>query len=157
MQRRSYIKRTPFERKATHKRPRRTYGGLKAKPYRSIETRKGIKDALDVVTSLLVRARDGRCVTCGTTENLECSHYFKRRFLATRWDLRNCNAQCSTENQEHNVNPFRYRAYMVERIGEDGLDELFALRNSVWRPSDDELRELLEDYRGQLRTIKRAA
>jgi len=134
------------------------YGGeLKARPYRSLTTRKGIKDELDRVTSLLVRARDGRCVTCGTTEDLQCSHYFKRTFLATRWNLQNCNAQCARENEEHNKNPFRYRKYMVSRIGEDGLDALFKLRNSVWRPTDDELRALLDDYRRQLREMRKAA
>jgi hypothetical protein len=152
------IARTPFMRtKKVDDKKRRNYGGLKSKPYRSLKTRKGLKDALDVVTSLLVRARDGHCVTCGTTEDLQCSHYFKRTFLATRWNLTNCNAQCAKENEAHNRNPFKYRAYMMSMIGEDGLDELFKLRNSVWRPSDEDLRALLEDYRGQLRTIRRAA
>ena len=133
------------------------YGGLKIKPYHSIKTRKGIKDELDRITSLLVRARDGRCVTCGTTEDLQCSHYFKRRFLATRWNLQNCNAQCAEHNELHNRVPWPYREYMVKRIGEDGLDELFKLRNSKWRPSDDELQALLDDLNRQLREIRKAA
>jgi 5-methylcytosine-specific restriction endonuclease McrA len=143
------LRRTPFKRTTP----------LRRHPRRPLQksVRRKLKDELDRITSLLVRARDRRCVTCGTTENLECSHYFKRGYLATRWNLTNCNAQCSRENGIHNVNPFKYRAYMVKLIGEDGLDELFKLRNSVWRPTDDELRSLLESHRTLLRTMKRAA
>jgi hypothetical protein len=140
------LERAAFRRDASD-----NFAGLRSKPYRPLSTRKGLKDELDRVTSLLVRARDGRCVTCGTTESLQCSHYFKRSFLATRWNLQNCNAQCAAHNELHNRVPWPYREYMVKRIGEQGLDELFALRNSVWRPSDDELRALLGDLRQQLK------
>lgn len=148
------LTRTPFRRQPSHKRPKRNYAKAK-KPEPG--SRRALKAELDTLTSLIVRARDGRCVTCGTTESLECSHYFKRRFLATRWNLQNCNAQCAHENEEHNSSPFRYRAYMVKLIGEDGLDELFALRNSVWRPSDEELRALRDSYRQMLREMREAA
>ena len=131
--------------------------GMRRGGYRSLSTRKGLKDELDRVTSLLVRARDQRCVTCGTTEDLTCSHYFKRSFLATRWNLTNCNAQCAAHNELHNRVPWPYREYMVRLIGKEGLDELFKLRNSVWRPSDDELRALLDEYRRRLREMRRAA
>jgi hypothetical protein len=137
--------------------PRRNYGGLKAKPYRSLSKRAGIKAELDRLTSLIVRARDGRCVTCGTTDDLTCSHYFKRRFLATRFDLTNCNAQCSRCNDRHNQNPFPYRAYMVGLIGESGLDELFELRNSVWRPSDEELKTMRLQYQMMLKRSARVS
>lgn len=128
--------------------------GIEAKPYHPRATRKGIKDELDRLTSLIVRARDRRCVTCGTTEDLQCSHYFKRRFLATRWNLTNCNAQCAKENEEHNKSPFRYREYMVKTYGEEALDALFALRNSVWRPTDDELSYMLGQYRCMLKEMR---
>lgn len=108
----SRLARAPFRKDAVD-----NYGGMKAKPYRSLKTRRGVKDELDRVTSLLVRARDGCCVTCGTTEDLQCSHYLKRTFLATRWNLTNCNAQCGTHNELHNRVPWPYRKYMVSMIG----------------------------------------
>lgn len=120
-------------------------------------SRRAIKAELDRLTSLIVRARDGRCVTCGTTEGLTCSHYFKRRFLATRWSLTNCHAQCAPCNERHNRIPWPFRAYMVKLIGEHGLDDLFALRNSAWRPSDEELKTLRCQYQMTLKTMRKAA
>jgi hypothetical protein len=151
------LARTRFVRKKAEGKKRRNYTGLRSKPYRSLKTRLGVKDELDRVTSLLVRARDGCCVTCGTTEDLQCSHYFKRTFLATRWNLTNCNTQCGKHNELHNRVPWPYREYMVKLIGEDGLDDLFKLRNSVWRPTDEDLRALLDSHRALLRTMKKAA
>lgn len=48
----------------------------------------------DTEFSKWVRARDGRCVRCGTTNNLTCSHFWVRQHSATRYDPDNCVALC---------------------------------------------------------------
>src|SRR3990167_9442226 len=74
--------------------------------------------------SLYVRARDGKCVTCGTTDGLTMSHYIKAGKQRIRYDLRNVNAQCSTCNGAHNYWPHYYEGYMRKNYGNDVLDEL---------------------------------
>ncbi|MHB8482793.1 MAG: hypothetical protein ACYDBV_08700 [Nitrospiria bacterium] len=69
-----------------------------------------MKKELDRLISLKVRY-DGaweeggelvnRCYTCGTVKpvkQLQCSHFFSRRFLATRWDRRNLRIGCYSCN-----------------------------------------------------------
>ena len=139
----------PFARSKTY-RWKRTVR-LNPKPYRKAGTRKALIEVLDVLTSKIVRKETPYCVTCGTTENLTCSHYFKRSYLIIRFDLRNCNPQCADENLIHNTNPFPYRAFMVEKYGEEVIEELHALRMGRTVPTDDELRQLIKDYKERLK------
>lgn len=104
---------------------------------------------LDREVSRVVRARDKRCVTCGTRKGLTCSHYFKRGFMWTRFDLRNCNAQCSRCNKRQNTNPAPYRAYMVFRYGEEVIAELAALRERKEKFESWQMETLL----GQLKAV----
>lgn len=49
-------------------------------------SRKKLVKALDTLWSLVVRTRDGRCVKCGKTTDLQAHHYIiGRRSLATRF------------------------------------------------------------------------
>jgi hypothetical protein len=85
---------------------------------------------LDMLVSKIVRARDPYCVTCGTTENLSCSHWIPRRFWSVRWDLRNCNTQCFACNGAHSNGgdgtPLgeAYAQYMREHWGSEVMVEL---------------------------------
>jgi hypothetical protein len=149
LSRRSRLARAPFRCD--------NYGGLEVKPYRSLKTRKGLKDELDRITSLLVRAIFGRCVTCGTTENLTASHFYPRRWVNVRWSLVNVSCQCMNCNCRHSIDQNALTRWMLQTYGADAIVELFELRNRRQMPSDDELRSLLEDYRNRLRTMRKAA
>lgn len=65
-------------------------------------SRKWLIAELDRHTSIIVRRRDRMCVTCGSVQALQCSHFYSRRYLSIRFDLRNCNAMCSACNRRHN-------------------------------------------------------
>lgn len=56
--------------------------------------RKGRKRTVDNLFSKVVRARDGRCLKCGTVEKLQCSHVLPRTHLSIRWDLDNAITLC---------------------------------------------------------------
>jgi hypothetical protein len=124
---------------------------MNAKPHHPISSRAGMVKELDRLTSLIVRKRDGCCLTCGTTENLECSHFYKRRWLWTRFDLTNCNAMCHDCNGRHNVDPFPYLFKMQERCGKDAVLELLNLRNTTAQLPDDRLQSLIVEYRQMLK------
>lgn len=49
---------------------------------------------VDNLFSKIVRERDGRCLRCGKTENLQCSHVLPRTYMVTRWNLDNAITLC---------------------------------------------------------------
>src|SRR5215212_2558359 len=112
-------------------------------------SRRWLVAELDRLTSLIVRRRDRRCVTCGERRGLQCSHFYSRRYLATRFDLRNCNAMCAGCNRRHNEDPGPYLRFMLERYGAGVVAELEGLRDGRGKVTDEELREAL----GQLRAL----
>lgn len=110
-------------------------------------SRKWLIAELDKYTSIIVRRRDRRCVTCGARRNLQCSHFYSRRYLLIRFDLTNCNAMCGRCNKRHNFDPFPYMNFMQEKYGPEAVEELNALRASRRKVTDDELREMLRRYK----------
>lgn len=130
---------------------------MKARPYHSLETRKGLIDALDQVTSLIVRKRDKVCVTCqeGRPELLTASHFYSRRWLNIRFDLRNVACQCWNCNANiHAVNPWPYTEWFLSTYDTTVMAELFELRNRRETPSTEELRFMLSEYKQMLREMR---
>jgi hypothetical protein len=110
-------------------------------------SRKWLIAELDRYTSLIVRRRDGRCVTCGSCQGLQCSHFYSRRYLAIRFDLRNCNAMCAGCNRRHNRDRRPYERYMLKRYGAGVVAELDVLRMRLGKVTDEELGEMLSQYK----------
>jgi hypothetical protein len=94
---------------------------------------------LDRLLSLYIRKRDGCCVICGSTQYLNCGHYFSRVFYNVRWDFKNCNTQCASCNKKHEYNPEPYRRWMVMAYGEETIMELEQKAHSGHKLSWDEL------------------
>ncbi len=110
-------------------------------------SRKWLIAELDRYTSLIVRGRDGRCVTCGSVQNLQCSHFYSRRYLSIRFDLRNCNAMCAGCNRKHNRDRRPYERYMLKTCGVSVIAELDRLRLGLEKVPDEDLSEALQQYR----------
>ncbi len=53
-----------------------------------------LKKQCDVLFSKVIRLRDGKCLKCGTTENLQCAHIASRKHLAGRWESDNALTLC---------------------------------------------------------------
>jgi hypothetical protein len=110
-------------------------------------SRRWLVAELDWLVSVIVRRRDRRCVTCGETRGLQCSHFYSRRHLRTRFDLRNCNAMCAGCNRRHNEDPEPYLLFMLERYGAGTVAELESLRDGTGKVTDEELWQTLERLR----------
>ena len=110
-------------------------------------SRRWLVAELDRLTSVVVRRRDRRCVTCGERRGLQCSHFYSRRYLATRFDLRNSNAMCADCNRRHNIDPEPYLRFMNNHYGCEVVAELERLRRGGGKVADEELIELLERFR----------
>ena len=104
-----------------------------------VGSRRWLVAELDRLTSLVVRRRDHACVTCGDARGLQCSHFYSRRHLAVRFDLRNCNAMCVDCNRRHNSDPAAYLDFMNSRYGPEAVAELDELRTSMSKVTDEEL------------------
>lgn len=111
-------------------------------------SRRWLVAELDRLTSIIVRRRDRRCVTCGEPRGLQCSHFYSRRYLATRFDLRNCNAMCAGCNRQHSSDPSEYLRFMNERYGADVVAELEGLKTDTRKVTDEELVRVLERFKG---------
>lgn len=97
----------------------------KPKPKRRKRTeRKKLIASLDKITREIVLVRDGRCVTCGKVENLQCGHLITRARYGVRWDLLNCNVQCSGCNFRHEYNPEIYTRWFLNKYGQAEYESL---------------------------------
>ena len=117
--------------------------------------RKTLVKKLDKVVSEIVKARDKRCVVCGSIERLGCGHLFSRRNYSTRWDLSNCHAQCWPCNFRHEFDWEPYRAWFVKEYGQEEYDYLYDEYRSIKKWKNWELEELLEKYKQILEDIER--
>lgn len=139
--------RKPLQRKSI--KLKRTQIRVKPKELRrkfSKSERTLLEKELDRLCSLYVRKRDKRCVTCGSRENLTCSHFVKRAFQILRYDIEfNCHTQCDVCNEVHNSNEQPYEDYIVKIFGEETPRKLRALAKSKTHFSYSiyELREMV--------------
>ena len=114
-----------------------------------------LQSKADRVFSHYIRHRDcpdgqGRCISCGrpiTPSTCDCGHYVPRSHLSTRYDTRNCNAQCLDCNRMRYGNLPGYTRGLMRKYGSGIVDELIRQgRESckLWR-SDYE--EIIETYK----------
>lgn len=104
-------------------------------------------DKLDKLFSEYIRKRSGGyCERCGRYhgwKRLQCSHYIKRRFRATRWDEDNCCALCFGCHQYFEENRGEYTFFMKMRLGE-GFNLLLA-RSRIVKPDISAITLYLEE------------
>lgn len=78
--------------------------------------------------SIFIRLRDGHCLKCGTTENLTCSHFWRRGHSSTRFDPKNCIALCGGADGCHQLwedkKNAEYKEFMVQLLGKEEYDSL---------------------------------
>ncbi len=102
---------------------------------------------LDIVLSRYIRQRDTECITCGSTYGLQCGHFIGRTAMSTRFDERNCNAQCGACNSNEHGDFDAYKYRIDEKWGEGTADELVRLSKQIKKYDEYELQELIKKYR----------
>lgn len=124
-------------------------GNLIRTPYRFrmkvvSSTRRRVEGYLDIAISHLVISRDKFCITCGTKENLSCSHLFRRGRRSLRFDYTfNCNCQCMTCNERHNSDHLPYESWFIKKYGQKKFDELYV---QAWQIKKFTVRQLREIF-----------
>ncbi len=93
----------------------------------------------DTEFSKWIRNRDGKCMRCGTTNNLTCSHFWVRQHSSTRYDPDNCVAVCWMPCHKYHWEKEKqgdYRKFMIERLGEEKYKELEIKSRKIYQRSD---------------------
>ena len=102
---------------------------------------KKLVEKLDKVVREIIKARDKKCVTCGNTQGLQCGHLFSRSAFSTRWDLRNCNAQCYPCNFRHELDSYPYNKWFITKYGQKEWDRLHLRYSTAERWTEVRLQE----------------
>lgn len=111
---------------------------------------------LDKVFSQYIRLRDSdtngycRCISCGKIhywKEIQNGHYMSRRYLSTRFDEMNCNAQCVACNIFNQGNIQMYRQNLIKKISEKNVDYLeYKAKGVAVHYSAFELEQLIKYY-----------
>lgn len=114
---------------------------IKLKPFNKLTAE------VHALVSKYVRLRDGKCVLCGSKENLTAGHWTKRGKKVITYDLRNVNCLCRDCNFRDWKDSFYhdiYTQWMTKKYGQQVVDELIAkvLANQTYKFTRLELENL---------------
>lgn len=118
--------------------------------------------------SEFIRLRDSdehgrvKCVTCSHTDHwryLQCGHCLERGNMSTRYDEKNCNAQCAGCNWNGGQR-VKHEAAIDAKHGE-GTVAALELKEKVWRATKSQIKErdfrfYADTYRSRVERIKQA-
>lgn len=140
---------TPLRTKAKSKPLKRAKIKAQSNSYRSTQIKKA-----DRIFSKYIRLRYAvnfyaRCVTCGRKDHyklMQNGHYISRRIMATRYDERNCNVQCSYCNETLGGNLIQYKAYLQRTYGVGIIVHLQQKAQKRTKIATHELQEIINEY-----------
>lgn len=129
----------------------------KAKP-----SKNSLMVKLDIVFSKFIRVRDMRkdgtfiCISCNRIlpyEQADCGHYINRKHMATRFNEKNCNAQCRSCNRFDEGNLQGYRRGLISKYGESVVLMLESMKNQINKISDFEYKAMIDYYRKETKRL----
>jgi len=121
------------------------------------------KTTLDRIFSEFIRRRDAdengyiRCISCGKIvkwKESDCGHYINRKHSSTRYDEKNCNAQCRACNRFDEGNIQGYRRGLIAKYGLRETELLEVKKYNVCKLGKLEINALAAEYRKKLNEIK---
>lgn len=99
------------------------------------------------------------CCTCGTKHFWkygDCGHFEDRRHMSTRYFKKNTDFQCIQCNRflPKEVMISRFKKHLVEKYGEGVLDEIAAKKRMIFKISEREAKEMIQEFRLKAKQIK---
>jgi hypothetical protein len=127
------------------------------------ESFSNLRDDLDVWFSRYIRLKyaDAKgfvfCYTSGVKsrwQDAQCGHFVPRGNLATRWMEQNCRPQSKNDNEylDGNLKVFRQKLEQEQAGLPEWLEEQ---GRQVVKPTHDELKQLIIDYRYKVRLLEK--
>ena len=111
---------------------------------------------LDKVFSLFIRARDMNeegvsfCVTCKkpmTLKTSQCGHFISRIHYATRWEEKNCAAQCVACNMFKQGKQYEFGLAIDEKYGAGTSWKLLIQSKNTFKKDRSILEILIKKYK----------
>lgn len=121
------------------------------------------KDTLDKVFSEFIRIRDSNkdglisCVSCGKIvpwKESDNGHYINRKHNSTRYDEKNCNAQCRSCNRFDEGNIQGYRKGLIQKYGEYAVKILEMKKFNTCKMGQLEIDILGKEYKQKVKALK---
>jgi len=122
-----------------------------------LSPRKKLVKELDRVVSLYIRARDGECVVCGSTQRLTNGHLFSRNSHSTRWDITddgNCHCQCVSCNFSHEFCPYPFERWYQKKFGMKKYDDLYFRFHQSVKFKDYQLQEMIDEVNRKIKELQ---
>ena len=111
---------------------------------------------LDKVFSIFIRLRDidadgfSYCVTCGkpmTLKTSQCGHFISRRHFSTRWEEKNCAAQCVGCNMFAQGKQYEFGLAIDMRFGIGTAQKLLIQSKNKFKKDKSILQILINKYK----------
>ena len=126
---------------------------------KELETVQQLFGVAQKVFNTFIRLRDkGQpCISCGKPlgSKYDCGHYHSSGgHKNVTFDEYNCHAQCVYCNQHLHGNLLNYQIGIAKRIGADQLIELNGRAHKEYKPTREELRQLIKFYKKKIAELK---
>ena len=109
------------------------------------------RDQADIWFSKAVRARDGGCLYCGSTETNECAHIYGRRNKSVRWSLDNAVTLCHYHHRMFTESPYEFIAWLESVYGAGPLEILREKSQAILKTNKQTRAQIAKHYRDQVR------
>jgi len=117
-----------------------------ATPLKAYLKKQWLKWCLEALHDYVIR-RDGACVTCGSTKDLQAGHFIQGRRHSALFNLRNVHAQCEQCNMYHGGELIAYTRFMQKTYGDGVIDELIHENAKTVTLYISDLREIWEQLK----------
>lgn len=117
---------------------------------------------LDNIFSIYIRTKYAdsngmvECFTCDKKfhwKQIHNGHYMSRYNYSTRWEIKNCKPQCQICNSNHEIHPEIFKD-KLEKENKDITDWLNELSKQIYKPTREELKGMIIDFRSKVNLIK---
>lgn len=134
---------------------KRNYGIKRKK----ILSKSSLVEKLDRIFSQFIRLRDSNsdgycsCISCNSIhfwKTIHNGHYVNRKHMSTRYNEKNCNAQCIKCNTFDEGNVIGYTKGLIKKYGESVIDELDMLKHSISKINNYEFEILIDHYKKEV-------
>ena len=103
-----------------------------------------------------IRKKYPACFDCGSPAEPTCGHLITAKKESTRFDEMNCFRQTRGCNFRHEHQPEIYTRAYIQKFGFQAYEELISRSNRLKKHTCEELRGIIDTYRGKLKSLESA-